>query len=265
MYGVILDGHHESPEGSQITADRIRKQLPRLLTHGQIDEREQPGHHCVMIDEMTAHPGSVSPQAVRYGYRPSAAGATWQFELDDGGLHWQIGRRRGIVNYRDVTRVVMSYRPTSMQAERYRMNIRTSKGLRLPVLSATAMGPALVEPQNAAYRSFVLELHRRLAAADSVANFRAGLSSSVFTVALVAATLVVGAMVALLIRAVLIGSWGGAFFMIGFGALFVWQVGGFLRRNWPRSYSASQPPFQMLPRETDVAAPMSFVRRLLQR
>jgi hypothetical protein len=36
-------------------------------------------------------------------------------------------------------------------------------------------------------------------------------------------------------------------FILGFAALFAWQVGGFVRRNQPRSYSFDRLPAGLLP------------------
>ena len=40
-----------------------------------------------------------------------------------------------------------------------------------------------------------------------------------------------------LVRALLTGEFAGALFLVGFAALFGWQVGGFLRRNRPQAYT----------------------------
>jgi len=55
------------------------------------------------------------------------------------------------------------------------------------------------------------------------------------------------AMTGLLIRALAIGEFAGSLFILGFTALFAWQVGGFVRRNQPRSYSFDRLPRALLP------------------
>jgi membrane protein CcdC involved in cytochrome C biogenesis len=55
------------------------------------------------------------------------------------------------------------------------------------------------------------------------------------------------AMAGLLIRALMIGEFAGVLFILGFAALFAWQVGGFVRRNQPRSYSFDRLPAGLLP------------------
>jgi hypothetical protein len=39
----------------------------------------------------------------------------------------------------------------------------------------------------------------------------------------------------------------GALFLVGFAALFVWQIGGFVKRNTPRTYSFDRLPEALLP------------------
>jgi membrane protein CcdC involved in cytochrome C biogenesis len=55
------------------------------------------------------------------------------------------------------------------------------------------------------------------------------------------------AITALLARAVATGALGGALFLIGFAALFGWQIGGFIRRNKPRRYAFDALPGELLP------------------
>ena len=55
------------------------------------------------------------------------------------------------------------------------------------------------------------------------------------------------AMVGLLVRALAIGEWAGVLFLIGFAALFVWQIGSFIRRNRPIVYSFDHLPGALLP------------------
>ena len=51
----------------------------------------------------------------------------------------------------------------------------------------------------------------------------------------------------LLVRAVLIGEFAGIAFLLGFAALFAWQVGGFVRRNRPQAYGFDHLPAALLP------------------
>jgi hypothetical protein len=54
-------------------------------------------------------------------------------------------------------------------------------------------------------------------------------------------------MAALLVRALVIGEWAGALFIVGLSTLFGWQIGGFMRRNRPRAYTFDALPRDLLP------------------
>jgi len=182
-----------------------------------------------------------------YAYKASLIGAAQQFELTDDGLAWRIGPKAGLWPYPTIARVRLSYRPVSMQSKRFRADLEDISGGRLRILSTTWQTVALMAPQDDAYRRFIIELHARLRAADSRAELIGGLRPAVHTAALVLIALVAVALTGLLARAVATGSWSGALFMLGFAALFGWQIGGFIRRNRPRRYGFDDLPKDLLP------------------
>ena len=51
----------------------------------------------------------------------------------------------------------------------------------------------------------------------------------------------------LFLRALVTGEFAGAAFFVGFAALFIWQVGGFIRRNRPVVYAFDRIPEELLP------------------
>ena len=55
------------------------------------------------------------------------------------------------------------------------------------------------------------------------------------------------AMIGLLARALATFEFTGALFLVGFAVLFAWQIGGFVKRNRPRSYSFDELPDALLP------------------
>ena len=59
--------------------------------------------------------------------------------------------------------------------------------------------------------------------------------------------LVAIAMGGLMVQSVASAQWAGALFLAGFAALFAWQVGGFVRRNKPLTYSFGEVPQMLLP------------------
>jgi hypothetical protein len=55
------------------------------------------------------------------------------------------------------------------------------------------------------------------------------------------------AIAGLLVRAILTGEFAGGLFLVGFAALFTWQIGGFVMRNRPGAYSFDHLPEPLLP------------------
>ena len=192
---------------------------------------------------------SPSPDAPAnsYAYKASLIGAAHRFELTEQGLSWRFGGRSGVWPYADIAAIRLSYRPVSMQAHRFRADIRNRNGGRLPILSTSWQTAALMAPQDSGYRAFIVELHARLAQAGSTAELTGGLGRHAYTAALALAALVGAMLTVLFLRALVTGEFAGAAFFVGFAALFIWQVGGFIRRNRPVRYSFDDIPLVLLP------------------
>jgi hypothetical protein len=162
-------------------------------------------------------------------------------------LSWQISGRSGVWPYADIASIRLTFRPMSMQSRRFRADIRSVGGQRIAVLSTTWQTVSLMAPQDHDYRAFVTELHRRMAAAGSEAMLIAGIRPITYAVAVALLALLGIAMAGLFGRALLTGEWYGALFLVGFAALFIWQIGGFIRRNRPRTYDFDHLPQALLP------------------
>jgi hypothetical protein len=184
---------------------------------------------------------------IRYAYKASLIGSAHQFELTDEGLLWRVGRGSAVWPYAEISAIRLSYRPVSMQQRRFRADIRRNNGARLPVLSTSWQTAALMAPQDQDYRTFIIALHARMAKAGSMAELTGGLGPKIYAAALALVALVGVMMFSLFVQALLVGLWGGVLFLIGFAALFAWQVGGFLRRNRPLAYSFDHIPEALLP------------------
>jgi hypothetical protein len=193
-----------------------------------------------------ARSGEGAPEA-RYDYRASLIGSAHQFELTDAGLSWKISGRSGVWAYADIASIRLSFRPMSMQARRFRADIKSTGGRRISILSTTWQTASLMSTQDRGYRAFIAELHRRMAAAGSKATLIGGIGPAAYAAALAMVTLLGIAMAGLLVRAVTIGEWYGALFLVGFVALFTWQIGGFIRRNRPHTYDFDHLPEALLP------------------
>ena len=184
---------------------------------------------------------------VSYTYRASLIGAAHRFELTDAGLSWQVGGKSGVWPYLTIASIRLSYRPVSMQSRRFRADIENAGRARIVVLSTSWQTVALMAPQDHDYRAFIVELHRRLAQAESKAVLSGGLRPNIYAAAVGLLALVATAMAGLLVRAVATGEFSGALFLVGFAALFAWQIGGFIRRNRPRSYRFDELPKELVP------------------
>ncbi len=162
-------------------------------------------------------------------------------------MSWRIAGRSGVWAYADIAAIRLSYRPVSMQSRRFRADIDKAGGGRIAILSTSWQTAALMAPQDHGYRAFMVELHRRLREAGSKASLIGGIGPKTYAAALALLTLLAIAMAALLLRALFIGEFVGALFLVGFAALFSWQIGGFVKRNRPRSYDLDHLPEALLP------------------
>ena len=185
--------------------------------------------------------------AIRYAYKASLIGAAHQFELTADGLSWRVAGRADVWRYTDITAIRLSYRPVSMQAHRFRADIAHASKARLPIISTSWQTAALMAPQDNDYRAFITELHQRMARAGSRAVLTGGLRPNVYTLAVTLVALLALAVGGLLVRALATGEFAGALFLVGFAALFGWQVGGFLWRNRPLPYTFAHIPDALLP------------------
>jgi hypothetical protein len=192
-------------------------------------------------------PAADGAPGIRYAYKASLVGAAHQFELTDAGLSWRVAGRSGVWPYADIDAIRLSYRPVSMQSRRFRADIGHTDGARIAILSTSWQSAALMAPQDHDYRVFITALHARMAQAGSRASLAGGLGPRVYAAAIGLLVLVAIAMSGLLVRAIATGEFAGVLFLVGFAALFAWQVGGFVGRNRPLAYTFDHLPKALLP------------------
>ena len=182
-----------------------------------------------------------------YTFKPSLVGSAWQFDLTGEGLSWQVKGKHDVWPLEKIAAIRLSYRPVSMQSRRFRADIEDTRGERVTIYSTTWHTVALMSPQDNGYRAFIEGLHARMAAAGSKATLTGGLPKGLYAAALVFVGLLAIAMVGLFVRALMTGEHAGAAFLVAFALLFNWQIGGFIRRNRPISYSFDHLPDPLLP------------------
>lgn len=183
-----------------------------------------------------------------YSYKPSLLGAPWEFSLTPAGLVWNVGRHSGRVPYQDVRMVRLLFRPTTMQTHRFVTEIWSQDGPKLTIASTSYRSMIEHERQDAAYRNFVTALHRRIGAAGNDTRLVSGKPGFLYWPGLVVFAVVALALGALTVQGLRTQFWWGAAFVAGFLALFLWQIGGYFRRNRPGTYRADGLPRELLPR-----------------
>jgi hypothetical protein len=182
-----------------------------------------------------------------YTYRPSLMGAPFAFHLTESGLAFESGRRSGVVPYGAIDRVRLSFKPSSMQSQRYLAEIRAAGSPKLTIISSSWKGLMVQERQDKDYSAFIVELHLRLHAAGSAASFERGSVPLLYWPGLAAFVGVGLGLALLVVRALQVDAKAGAAFIGGFLVLFLWQGGNFFRRNRPGRYRPDAPPADLLP------------------
>ena len=183
-----------------------------------------------------------------YSFKASSFGAPWEFTLKPDGLEWSNGMRTGLLQYSDVRRVRLSFRPVTMQSHRFQTEIWSEALRKISIASTSWRGIVEQTRQDEPYAVFIVELHRRIADAGTHVEFSSGISGIKYWFGLVMFVIIALGLAAMVARALRLGEWSGAALVGGFFALFVWQVGNFFRRNRPCIYQPDNVPESVLPR-----------------
>ena len=186
----------------------------------------------------TPRPDTVAPAAddVVYAYRASLMGAPFEFRLTPTALEWQKGRFIGQVPYDQVRRLRLSFRPVTMQSQRFLAEVWPVSGPKLQIASTSVRGMVEQERQDAAYRDFIVELHRRMFAAGAPTSFERGTLQILYWPGVVVFFAAALALAGLAVQAVIAGTWSGAAIVGAFLVLLLWHMGPFFRRNRPGTY-----------------------------
>jgi hypothetical protein len=189
-----------------------------------------------------------APDEVVYAYKPSLMGAPFEFRLTPTALEWRKGRISAPVPYDQIRRLRLSFRPVSMQSQRFLAEVWPVSGPKLQIASTSIRGLVEQERLDAAYRDFIVELHRRMAAAGAQTAFERGTPPILYWPGLVVFFAAALALTALTVHALFAGTWTGALIVAAFLALLLWHMGPFFRRNRPGSYRPEALPEEVLPR-----------------
>jgi hypothetical protein len=183
-----------------------------------------------------------------YMFKPSLLGAPCRFTLEPEALHWDIGRYSGRIRYERVTAIRLSYRPVTMQSHRFIAEVRSSDNPTVRISSVSWRSMMQQERFDGPYAAFIVELHRRLAAAGSRARFLAGMPLLTYWIGVAVFGTVMVATGILVVRSMASGQWGASAIIAGFFAVFGYQLGNYFYRNWPARYAPDAIPPAVLPK-----------------
>jgi hypothetical protein len=182
-----------------------------------------------------------------YSFKASSFGAPWEFKLGPEGIEYAAGFRSGLLRYEQIRRVRLSFRPVTMQTYRFQAEIWSKDFPKIRIASTSWRGIVEQTRQDEPYTAFIVELHRRIAAASVPVQFSTGMPGVVYWIGLAVFVAVSFGLAALAVRAMRMGEWSGAALIGGFLALFLWQLGNFFRRNRPGVYRPESVPDIVLP------------------
>src|SRR5262249_20789438 len=189
----------------------------------------------------------ISGRPVSYAYRPSAFGPLRTFTLSEDGIDWMAGIQSGHLSYRNIRRLRMSFRPTSMQPQRFVVELWGEGAPKLQIASSTWKSITEQERLGQSYSAFRKRLHSRISHPAGPSRFLQGSSPLIYWPSLVVFVVVALGLAALVVQALRTDTLSGAGLVAAFLALFVWQGANFIRRNRPRVYRADALPKEVMP------------------
>ena len=200
-------------------------------------------HYDAMTsDIMTSDIVDEPPGDPTYAFKASLVGSLCQFTLKPDALEWQIGRRSGRIRYDAVRAIRLSYRPVTMQSHRFIAEIWSPGNPKIQIVSVSWRSIMEQQRLDASYATFIVELHRRLAAAGTPARFSTGLPFATYWVGVVIFGAVLVATGGLLVRATNFDQWAPMVVVAIFFLVFAYQLGTYFYRNRPGRYRPDAVP-----------------------
>jgi hypothetical protein len=202
-----------------------------------------------MTDAQTLPAPDIDPESgdPRYVFRPRMMGAEVEYRLTRDGLEMHTFARKLVAPYREIRRIRLSFRPQSLSMRRCLAEIWTEKSGKLVLTSNSWKSMVEQDHLDGPYLGFMAELHRRLARAGAKTRFERGQSWFVYWIGVLLFTSTLLAFAALVVRGLREGAWAAVVMVGVIMALFFWQLGQFLARNRPGTYSVDALPMEVLP------------------
>jgi hypothetical protein len=181
-----------------------------------------------------------------YAYRPRMIGSGFVFRLGEHSLEYHAGFN-GQTPYPMIGRVRLGYRPTNFGARRFMAEIWPRNSAKIEIASSSYKSIAAMEDQGPAYRDFIAELHRRIAAAESDCRFEAGFAAWRWYPMMAVTAVAAAALIYLAVTTFANGEFAAGVLVLAFIGLFAWQMAPLILRNRPQSYDPLRIPDQVLP------------------
>jgi len=198
-----------------------------------------------MNDAPTAPTGDT---ALTYSYRPSLLGAPWDFELSHDVLRFQAGNKTGRIPLRNIRRIRMSFRPITMQSQRYLTEIWAEQAPKLEICSSSWRSMIEQERRDSAYAIFIAELHKRVSRVGTPVLYERGTGPLRYWLGAIVFVAVAAVLAALIVRGLQAETWRGTAVVGAFAVFFIWQVGNYFRRNRPGQYEPDELPVTIMPK-----------------
>lgn len=190
----------------------------------------------------------AAPPGSSYVYRPSVMGGVCTFRAAPDALHWSIGRHSGVLDYKTIRRIRLSYRPVSLANYRFVAEI-WADGLPKMIIASTTFKSIFEQGrQDADYLALIRALHERLRAHGAMPALETGSPPLIYWPGVLVCALMFAALPVVAWRTAQTGATGAALLVLAFALLCIWQVGGFFYRNRPGAYAADALPMQVLPK-----------------
>ncbi|HEX5778049.1 MAG TPA: hypothetical protein VFY21_04350 [Xanthobacteraceae bacterium] len=191
--------------------------------------------------------GNSEADALVYAYRPRMIGSGNSFRLGSHSLEWNMGGYPGQMAYPMIAAIRLGYRPSNLGSPRFTAEVWPRSGAKVEIVSASYKSPVAMEDQGPAYRAFIRELHKRVGESGGDCRFEAGFAAWRWwpMVAISAAAAVTIAYLA--IQTVAAGNVNPVLLVVGFAALFAWQMWPLIMRNRPERYDPRHIPDRVLP------------------
>jgi hypothetical protein len=181
-----------------------------------------------------------------YAFRPRMIGSGLVFRLGEHSLEYHAGFN-GQTPYPMIKRVRLGYRPTNFGARRFMAEIWPRNSAKIEIASASYKSIAAMEDQGPAYRVFIAELHRRIAASGGDCRFEAGFAAWRWYPMVAISAAAAAALVYLAVSTFANGEFAAGVLVVVFIGLFAWQMGPLILRNRPQRYNPAHIPEQVLP------------------